>query len=403
MMGTTGTTSSHPVPEQTNPTLTPASASGSTVDDQEDAFSERLSNVDTDSESIVVVERKPLHQIDLDEPLPLDLGTPIGVSLAKLAKDFEVATKGDALAEESCDDKENVNSGLAALPINIEKPITQSTSRDVPTDAPRDVGEKDEQASDVPTPQTSIKEAASTVPSSAVVPIAHPTTPSSATEENEASIAPAATSDAPSEQEYTAREEFEAENTLRQRSVAQQAKEPIGEFEASHETDSSPQHFKQEANKDVEDYDTIEQEMAADLAESKTHVVHDAPERTLDEQRQARNKNILEEVWDSIFTPGINSRVQGVMNLSFAGLFLSLLALAVATGGNLHVLALMGVAACLFASIQWFLHELAKQPPPPALQADKTVIPSIEVLRATPTTEESEPFALQSEDISGGQ
>ncbi|KAI9013309.1 hypothetical protein BC832DRAFT_520135, partial [Gaertneriomyces semiglobifer] len=62
---------------------------------------------------------------------------------------------------------------------------------------------------------------------------------------------------------------------------------------------------------------------------------------------------IIEEVWNSIFTPGINSRVQGFMNLVFVGLFLSLSMLAFATGGNVHVFALLGIAICLFACVQW--------------------------------------------------
>ncbi|KAI8588736.1 ER protein Pkr1-domain-containing protein, partial [Geranomyces variabilis] len=62
---------------------------------------------------------------------------------------------------------------------------------------------------------------------------------------------------------------------------------------------------------------------------------------------------ILQEIWASIFTPGVNPRVQSAMNMSFAGLFVSLAMLAVVTGGNIHVFGLMGVAVCLFASVQW--------------------------------------------------
>ncbi|KAJ3282792.1 hypothetical protein HK104_010718 [Borealophlyctis nickersoniae] len=83
--------------------------------------------------------------------------------------------------------------------------------------------------------------------------------------------------------------------------------------------------------------------------------------------------SLIEEVWNSIFTPGVNSRVQTVINASFIGLFLSLAALAVVTGGNLHVLALIAIAACLFFSLQWFIRELAKLPPPnQATQAPTT-------------------------------
>ncbi|KAJ3170563.1 SMK killer toxin resistance protein [Geranomyces variabilis] len=80
----------------------------------------------------------------------------------------------------------------------------------------------------------------------------------------------------------------------------------------------------------------------------------------------AEPTSILQEIWASIFTPGVNPRVQSAMNMSFAGLFVSLAMLAVVTGGNIHVFGLMGVAVCLFASVQWFVGELAKMPPPPA-------------------------------------
>ncbi|WAR63992.1 hypothetical protein PtB15_16B151 [Puccinia triticina] len=41
------------------------------------------------------------------------------------------------------------------------------------------------------------------------------------------------------------------------------------------------------------------------------------------------------------------------MDLSFLGLLLTLLALLVITQGNLHVLALMLVAICLWISVRW--------------------------------------------------
>ncbi|WAQ92258.1 hypothetical protein PtA15_16A164 [Puccinia triticina] len=48
------------------------------------------------------------------------------------------------------------------------------------------------------------------------------------------------------------------------------------------------------------------------------------------------------------------------MDLSFLGLLLTLLALLVITQGNLHVLALMLVAICLWISVRWFVAELAR-------------------------------------------
>lgn len=91
----------------------------------------------------------------------------------------------------------------------------------------------------------------------------------------------------------------------------------------------------------------IEDELVADLQEAKHIHVQQPPAQT------PPSTGIFEEIWNSIFTPGVNSRVQRVMNFSFAGLFVSLGALAVATGGNIHVLALIGIAGCLFVSVQW--------------------------------------------------
>ncbi|POW12910.1 hypothetical protein PSTT_04163 [Puccinia striiformis] len=48
------------------------------------------------------------------------------------------------------------------------------------------------------------------------------------------------------------------------------------------------------------------------------------------------------------------------MDLSFIGLILTLLALLLITNGNLHVLALMLVAVCLWTSVRWFVAELAR-------------------------------------------
>ena len=58
-------------------------------------------------------------------------------------------------------------------------------------------------------------------------------------------------------------------------------------------------------------------------------------------------------LWTSIFTPGANAQLLLAMNLSFLALFLSLVFLLYASGFNGHVIALLVIALCLFASIQW--------------------------------------------------
>ncbi|RKO94446.1 hypothetical protein BDK51DRAFT_11695, partial [Blyttiomyces helicus] len=62
---------------------------------------------------------------------------------------------------------------------------------------------------------------------------------------------------------------------------------------------------------------------------------------------------LIEEIWASILTPGVNPRVQNVIDLAFGALGVSLVTLAVLTGGNVHVLALLTISAGLFASLRW--------------------------------------------------
>lgn len=65
------------------------------------------------------------------------------------------------------------------------------------------------------------------------------------------------------------------------------------------------------------------------------------------------SKGIIGDVIESIWRPGFGPGVVVFMNVAFACLFTVLLVLAILTNGNWHVLALTGVAACLFGSVQW--------------------------------------------------
>lgn len=75
----------------------------------------------------------------------------------------------------------------------------------------------------------------------------------------------------------------------------------------------------------------------------------------------------LQGVWDSVFEGGVNSPTHRLMNLSFFGLFGTLLLLLILTGGNLHVVALLALAVGLFLSINWcvcayrFVSELRRE------------------------------------------
>lgn len=58
-------------------------------------------------------------------------------------------------------------------------------------------------------------------------------------------------------------------------------------------------------------------------------------------------------IMQSLFMPGLNTPMKRAMDASFFGLFLVLGALALITGGNVHVLALLGIAMGLFLSVNW--------------------------------------------------
>ena len=69
----------------------------------------------------------------------------------------------------------------------------------------------------------------------------------------------------------------------------------------------------------------------------------------------SNSKTILEEIWLSIFEPGLNSKMVKIMDVCFYALFVSLVSLGIATGGNIHVVALLGIAVCLFVSVKWYI------------------------------------------------
>ena len=64
-------------------------------------------------------------------------------------------------------------------------------------------------------------------------------------------------------------------------------------------------------------------------------------------------RSLMEEVWLSVFTPGLNSRMVIVMNSVFICLFVSLAFLLFVSGFNIHVVFLSIIAVCLFLSVQW--------------------------------------------------
>ncbi|KAJ3122598.1 hypothetical protein HK098_002734 [Nowakowskiella sp. JEL0407] len=83
---------------------------------------------------------------------------------------------------------------------------------------------------------------------------------------------------------------------------------------------------------------------------------------------EPRALSLLEEIWESVFNPGVNSRVQLVFNMIFVGLFVLLGYMIYFTGGSIHFVVLLLVAFALFISVQWFLSEYAK------IEAEKQAI-----------------------------
>ncbi|KAI9623388.1 hypothetical protein H4Q26_014555 [Puccinia striiformis f. sp. tritici PST-130] len=82
---------------------------------------------------------------------------------------------------------------------------------------------------------------------------------------------------------------------------------------------------------------------------------------------RTRRKDVVDDTSGDRFSPthqtttsGTNDGLIRAMDLSFIGLILTLLALLLITNGNLHVLALMLVAVCLWTSVRWFVAELAR-------------------------------------------
>lgn len=65
------------------------------------------------------------------------------------------------------------------------------------------------------------------------------------------------------------------------------------------------------------------------------------------------SKGMLNDIVDSIFTPGTNSSLINAMNYSFYGLFITLFGMLYLTSGNIHICAMLVLSVGLFISIKW--------------------------------------------------
>lgn len=68
----------------------------------------------------------------------------------------------------------------------------------------------------------------------------------------------------------------------------------------------------------------------------------------------------LESVWESVFHEGVNTPTHRIMNMAFYGLFITLIGLLLASGGNGHVLAFLVLSVCLFMSVNWYVARLPR-------------------------------------------
>ncbi|KWU46683.1 hypothetical protein RHOSPDRAFT_31499 [Rhodotorula sp. JG-1b] len=73
-----------------------------------------------------------------------------------------------------------------------------------------------------------------------------------------------------------------------------------------------------------------------------------------------QSRSMLADIVDSIFTPGTNSGLIRAMDMSFYALFAVLVVMVVLTRGNGHICALFALSVGLFASIKWFLVQIAE-------------------------------------------
>ncbi|KAJ1555318.1 hypothetical protein HK096_004282 [Nowakowskiella sp. JEL0078] len=155
-------------------------------------------------------------------------------------------------------------------------------------------------------------------------------------------------SDADDEHSDSESELLNTSQTSVQLDVAVAADNNDVDGEEEEEEDDSDYTYEEDSN-DVEE--VTEEEYEEDDDE------YDEDDGESVELSVEKPKTVLEEIWESIFTPGVNGTVQTVFNVIFGFLFITLGLMLFLTGGNWHVVFLLFIAFGLFASVQWFLYE----------------------------------------------
>jgi uncharacterized membrane protein YccC len=80
----------------------------------------------------------------------------------------------------------------------------------------------------------------------------------------------------------------------------------------------------------------------------------------MDLKSEQTQKTLIQEVIDSILTPGVNTRIYKIFNIIFGMLIATLLALYWMSSYSYHVLFLLIVAGCLWGTTTWFVGEIKK-------------------------------------------
>lgn len=69
--------------------------------------------------------------------------------------------------------------------------------------------------------------------------------------------------------------------------------------------------------------------------------------------------SFIQELWDSVFTPGTSPALIKATHASFVLLILSLITLIFMTR-SIHFINLLVISVCLYAAVIWFIEELKK-------------------------------------------
>jgi hypothetical protein len=80
------------------------------------------------------------------------------------------------------------------------------------------------------------------------------------------------------------------------------------------------------------------------------------------EAKEEKSEGLVMEIFDSIFTKGVNGKVQMVIHAIFLLLQLTLLTLLFLSDYNYHVIFLNIISTSLWATLTWFINEVGKAP-----------------------------------------